>query len=244
MNNGGIIGVSNNPTSNNATGIWNLNEIQIARLSNSWPSSRIVTTGLVLLLDPNYTASYAGGNTWIDISGNGNNGNIQGNLAFTNTAPRHFTFNGVNNYVTFGLTQPAQNSNTSFTWSIWVSPRRNATGDLFLGSRGATLDFTKLTASGFEYYPLAVNQNAPLNVWQNITVVKTGTNFIYYRNGTQVANGTSAVTRGAIPFFVGGDLVANEFSNARISMVMVYNRALNLSEIQQNFEITRGTYGI
>jgi 6-phosphogluconate dehydrogenase (decarboxylating) len=40
------------------------------------------------------------------------------------------------------------------------------------------------------------------------------------------------------------DNTANEYSNHRISMAMVYTAALTASEVAQNFNALRGRYGI
>ena len=83
-----------------------------------------------------------------------------------------------------------------------------------------------------------------LNEWQNICITKNGTSFTYYKNGSSIATQTSSITKPSKPFFIGGDNTANEYSNHRISMAMVYTAALTASEVAQNFNALRGRYGI
>jgi hypothetical protein len=206
----------------------------------------IVEGGLTLYLDAGNTASYPGsGTAWTDLSGNSNSGTLTNGPTFNSDNQGSIVFDGTNDYVNFAsYSQPAYGTTTSFTWNIWVYPTRNSNGDLLMGNRGADLDFTKLTTNNFEYYPDNFGGAMPLNVWQNVCVVKNETNLFYYRNSSLIESGTSSSTKPSKPFYVGGDPISLEFSISRISQVLVYNRALSISEIAQNFNSVRGRYGI
>jgi hypothetical protein len=68
-----------------------------------------------------------------------------------------------------------------------------------------------------------------------------------YANGAQVGlrdADAPDLLASAMPFFVGGDPDASEFATARISQLMVYNRALSTDEITQNYNSTRFRYGL
>jgi hypothetical protein len=101
-------------------------------------------------------------------------------------------------------------------------------------------------------YPAEVFYAQTLNVWQNICAVYDGTqagtaNMKLYANGTQVGlrdADAPDLLASAMPFYVGGDPIASEFATARISQVMVYNRALTTDEITTNFNALRNRYGI
>jgi hypothetical protein len=206
----------------------------------------IIKGGLVVYLDAGNTSSYSGsGTAWNDLSGNNNNGTLTNGPTFNSDNQGSIVFDGVNDYVNFSsYSQPAYGTTTSFAWSIWVRPTRNDNADVLMGNRGADLDFTKLTTNNFEYFPDNFGGAMPLNVWQNVCVVKNQTNIFYYRNSSLIASGSSSSTKPSKPFYVGGDPIASEFSISRISQVLVYNRALSISEITQNFNAFRGRYGI
>lgn len=202
-----------------------------------------VRSGLVLHLDAANKKSYPGtGTIWNDLSGNGNNFTVFGGAPWTTANGGVFRFVS-SDYASSTYQQPAQNTTTSFTWGVWVYP---ITDDIrpILGCRNNTLNFTKLTSSKFEYYPTNVGGAMTLSTWQNITIVKNNTNISYYTNGVLSATGTSSDTKTALPFFVGGDPLASEYSNCFISSVKVYHRALTITEIQQNFNSHRGRFGI
>jgi len=206
---------------------------------------RIVTDGLVLALDAANTKSYpsSGGSTWYDLSGNGNNGNING-ATHTSGVGGYFSFDGSNDYVSFSsYSQPAYSSSSTFTWSVWVYPVSNSNNPI-IGNRGTDLNFTKLTSNNFEYYSDNFGGAMTLNEWQNICITKNGTSFTYYKNGSSIATQTSSITKPSKPFFIGGDNTASEYSNHRISMAMVYTAALTASEVKQNYNAIKGRFGI
>lgn len=60
----------------------------------------MVTNGLVLNLDAANYKSYPGsGTTWVDLSGNGNNGTLTNGPTFSNTNAGSIVFDGTNDYV-------------------------------------------------------------------------------------------------------------------------------------------------
>ena len=63
----------------------------------------IVNSGLVLNLDANKTTSYSGtGTNWIDISGNGNNGNLVGSIAYSSSNSGVMVLDGIDDYINCG----------------------------------------------------------------------------------------------------------------------------------------------
>jgi hypothetical protein len=209
---------------------------------------KIVTDGLVLYLDAANTRSYPGtGTTWNDLSGNGHIATAVGEVSFLNTNNGIFRFTGNGNFNTT-YTQPIYTSSTNFTWNVWVYPRVNSNNQLILGNRQSNpseLQFTKLTTLQMEFYPNNVSVTAPLNIWQNITIVKNGTSMTYYRNGISfISWGPTTDKTVTNPFFIGGDAIAGERANADISLVQVYDRALTPQEILQNYNATKSRYGL
>lgn len=208
-------------------------------------AASIVTSGLVLNLDAGDTASYPGsGTTWTDLSGSGINGTLINGPTFDSANGGSLVFDGVNDYVSFTYVQPAYSTTTSFSWNVWVYPTINNNGQLILGLRGTDLDFTKLTTNNFEYLPIALGGQMPLNVWQNVCVVKNQTSFLYYRNSALISSTTSTATKASKPFFVGGDPSGNEYSTSRIAQVSIYNRALTAAEVTQNFNALKSRFGL
>lgn len=220
------------------------------------PGPNIVTTGLQLYIDAGQTSSYSGtGTAWNDISGNGNNGTLVNSPTFTSAGDAsYFSFgSGASQRTSFTYQTPVQTASTAFTWNIWTYPVANQDGYVLMGYRGTTpLQFYKLTTQKFEMYPAEIFQSFTLNVWQNICVVYDGTqagtaNMKMYVNGTQVGLRDADqpdLSPSVMPFYVGGDPSAGEYATARISQVLVYNRALSTIEITQNYNAVRSRYGL
>ena len=68
-------------------------------MSNNY-GPKIVTDGLVLCLDAADQNSYPGsGNTWYDLSGNGNNGTLVNGVGYNSGNLGSLVFGGVDDYV-------------------------------------------------------------------------------------------------------------------------------------------------
>ena len=218
----------------------------------------VITSGLVLNLDIGNPTSYPGsGTTWYDLSGNGNNGTIVNSPAYTRSARvSYLSFgSGGTQRTSFTYQTPIQTATaptTGFTWDIWAYPVANQDGYVLMGYRGTTpLQFYKLTTQKFEMYPAEIFYLFALNVWQNITAVFDGASrnnkLTLYVNGVSVGlrNGSNPdYSPSAMPFYVGGDPTASEYATARINKVAVYNRALSAAEVLQNFNASRGRFGL
>lgn len=236
---------------NSTTGLF---EVYNGRIWENITAGAPISSGLEVYLDANDLASYPGsGTTWFDLTGNSRHGTLQNGPVYAGTSAnpgRFFTFDGINDYVQFfGYSQPAQSSSTSFTWNTWVRPTRNDDRDIIMGNRGGgELRFTKLTSNNFEYYPqtpaATFGGAMPLNVWQNVCIVKSGSSFTYYRNGNVVTTASSTASQFAINFFVGGDPGAAEYAQLSIAVVGIYHRALSLVEVRQNFSALNGRFGV
>ena len=95
-------------------------------------SPSIVTSGLVLCLDPANLRSYTGsGTTWYDASGNGKNGTLTNSPMYSSSNGGIFVLDGVNDYVVLPSQNDAQApltgfgsftgaSNNAFTLEMWI----------------------------------------------------------------------------------------------------------------------------
>ena len=229
--------------------------LQVKNIFDEFTGAPVVNTNLTVWLDAAQTTSYPGtGSTWTDLSGGGNNGTLVNTPTYSTDNGGYFSFgSGGSQRTSFTYQTPVQSAATAFTWNIWTYPVANSDSYVLMGYRGTTpLQFYKLTTQKFEMYPAEIFYAFTLNVWQNICVIYDGTqagtnNMKMYVNGTQVGLRDAdqpdlRVT--AMPFFVGGDPDASEFATARISQVLVYNRALSTIEISQNYNAVRSRYGL
>ena len=196
-------------------------------------SPRIVTDGLVLCLDAANSRSYPKtGTTWTDLKG-GNNGTLN-NMDASNFSTDNggtLTFDGTNEAVRFSTyTQPQYTTTTDFTWCIWFMSLAASSNNIVMGNRyygtgsgtGSPYAFVKLTTRKFEFVNsqnTSITHSISTNVWQFVTIIKSGSTISYYVNKDTefIGSLTNTGTFPAAPrFFIGGDQ-CHEFCNIKFS---------------------------
>ena len=227
-------------------------------MSNNY-GPKIVTDGLVLCLDAADQNSYSGsGNTWYDLSGNGNNGTFGPGTA----APTFSSGNGGS--IVFGgddytTTTSSGIVNNNISVDIWFNVNSAKTYAALLGSN-ATEKYEMLikSASNLEISLapgnyIQHNNILSINTWTNIIVsASNGVAWKVYKNGVDL--GTPAIIAGT--YQISGTGVSNidqgrirnnvgSFAfSGNIASTKIYNRALTPQEIQQNYNATKGRFGL
>ena len=229
----------------------------------------IITDGLVLHLDAANTKSYSGGgNTWSDLSGNGNDGTLINGPIFNENGT--FTFDGSNDYVEVHhnfLKPETTNIRESITVSIFCkSDGSSSSGwnmywsgvskysQFILGPNGIGGKMAFVVNSG-GWYPSGYSGD----IWgqESIDIRE----YHYY-------TGTYNKSSGMLTLYVDGNLEAdfnvgiftltndpNSFSlnkrdvsgnhlKSTNSIFHIYNRALTQSEVLQNYNATRSRFGL
>ncbi len=217
-------------------------------------SPKIVTDGLVFAVDAANKKSYPGsGTTWKDLSGNGNDGTLTNGPTFNSGNGGYIEFDGANDYANTGYTLPAQNSTTSFTWSIWIYLDSSGNGNnVIFGNRYSSnpgTQFIKITPTNWEYYNNSgqfIAYNIPLSQWVNLCVVKDQGTHYYYSNGSQVGTRSATLSVAAMPVFMGADGYSSvqEASNVNFATAMIYEKALSPTEITQNYNALKPRFGL
>jgi hypothetical protein len=226
----------------------------------------VVKEGLVLHLDAGNTASYPGnGTNWIDLTGSGNNGTLTNGPTFDSANGGSILFDGTNDYVNLG-SNSSYNLSNNFTLSCWVNPSQlgHGNGDelcsLATGSPAPYISYGlewmdtgrfrfSIGNTSNQFLNYLSNSTYSLNNWYNVVGTYDGSTIRLYVNNV-LQNSTSVsttVTYSANQMTVGTwfyDISPSNALTGRISHVKIYNRALTASEIQQNFNATRGRYGL
>ncbi len=217
------------------------------------------TNNLTLYYNPAMTESYSGsGNTVNDISGNGMNGTLS-NVTTTATA---FTFNGSNSQVSIPDNAILEPGNGNWTIEIWFKPtvlngtvlgKYNNGGDtgnisyaLRMGSNFIRADFSNgSTGLVSDNYTLTPNN------WVQMVYVWNKTNNVLYTYSNGVLKQTKTITISGIlnsstnlflGSYNGGEYA--QYFNGQIGVVRLYNKPLTDSEVLNNFNTTKGTYGL
>jgi hypothetical protein len=226
-------------------------------------SPKIVTNGLVLCLDAADKKSYPGtGTLWTDRSGNGNNGTLTNGPTFNSANGGSIVFDGVDDIVLVN-NSPTINPTSAVTVSAFFKISSYT-------SNYAPICFKQNNYPGqYEQYQLSLSNSAVgfvvTGVDRNQRILLSN---IDYRNMFVHLVGVCDTISDEMKLYVNGILIATTtftstfdistnplrigamptsylgFANGNIYNVSLYNRALTPQEIKQNFNATRGRYGI
>ena len=216
---------------------------------------------LALHLNPGNTNSYSGSGTTItDLSGNGLNGAIS-NLTYSNAA---FTFNGTNSQVNIPDNAALEPGTGSCTIEVWfknsgasgtVIGKYNAGGNAsevsyalrLMGSGSIRADFGNgSTAQITDNYSFAAN------TWVQMVYVwdKTNNQIYTYSNGLlkqtkaiTISGGIlNATTNLYLGSYNGGEY--SQYFSGQMGIVRLYKKALNATEVQNNYNSNKALYGL
>ena len=227
----------------------------------------LVTTNLVLHLDTTNSSSYSGsGTTWTDLSGEGNHATLVNSPAFFTNNGGYLDFDGSNEYATLPDMDLTGNE---LTFSIWTNATSTsqATSLIFLGDSTAPhgngrIINVHLPYNGFYYFDKGhdgsssasydriygtVASSDYYNQWVNWSFTanaSTGSMKIY-RNGSLYASGTGKTKTFSDS---DGDMKyigynGNNYYQGGISKILLYKKELTASEVLNNYNIEKSTYG-
>ena len=230
-------------------------EAQKSKFANT-----IVQQGLVLNLDAGNPYSYAGaGATWYDVSGNNYNGTLIGSPAYTSNNNGGIIFDSNAKYGTlptsglaFGTGQFAIEawifSTAAVTNNIiYASQSSNVAGFIALyyanGSGFALTDFNAVGVRTTTTHQTAVSQNT----WYHVVGVRNASNqYIVYVNGVvSTTNATSSATLSAsAPQIASNPATTGERFTGTMASLRLYTRQLSAAEVLQNYNATKGRFGL
>lgn len=224
--------------------------------SNNWldittGKPPIVTSGLVLHLDAGDGLSYPGsGNTWFDISGNGNAGTLTNGPTYSSANTGSIVFDGTNDKVSIPNSSN-WNFSSDFAIECWFYPNSLSTyNGLVVSAVTGGIWFGKI-GSGFGLRSYAVadliySVSSPsLNYWHHVIATRMGSIISLYIDNILINSISDTRTFANGILYIGDDGGSGASWNGRISSVRLYkNKGLSATEVQQNFQALRGRYGI
>jgi hypothetical protein len=223
---------------------------------------RTVTDGLVLALDAANPKSYPGSGTiWTDLSGRGNTGTLTNGPTYSSENGGSIVFDGTNDYVytTTQFTNPQ-----TFSIGAWFKTSI-ASGKKIIGfedqqTGAGTVSYDRhiwidtngklnfgIYSGGFVTATSSLSYND--NNWHYViaTYGGEGTTMRLYVDGASVATASAANAPAYNGYWLIGGILSwgvSGYFPGSISNVVVYNKGLTASEIQQNFNALRSRYGI
>jgi hypothetical protein len=213
----------------------------------------IATNGLVLNLDAGNPYSYAGsGTTWYDVSGGGYNATIVNAPTFVSDSIKYFTCSSTQNFTISNPISSQPNLSQIWTVSAWVnidtitgalaryliSGLNNGvavewydSGTLLYLNGGANDYYTygsSIEGSGWVYLTfLFRNSDGYRKIYNNLIDITTSG-----PNNTSTPAGNSAT------FTIADNM------RGKIAQIMMYDRLLTVAEIAQNYNATKGRFGL
>jgi hypothetical protein len=229
----------------------------------------ISTDGLILCLDAGNKNSYPGsGNTWYDLSGYNNHATLVNGPTFDGQNKGSISFDGAGDYVSIpnsSIINPT-NSITMSTiayldnWTIskygkFLSKTQNGSWQLFhnhlnFGGYGfvGCLIFYGGAYRDVRYSTLNLSTG-----WHFIDATCDGRYLYLYVDSIRVSTydlgSTGIISTTTNHLVIGaepgtGTSIDGDYFNGLISNTKIYNRALTADEIQQNFNATKGRFGL
>ena len=210
--------------------------LAFAASAQSW-----LTDGLVAYYPFNGNAN--------DVSGNGNDGTVNGAVLtqdrreISNSA---YSFNGSSSKITFSSPPLTQVDN--WTISAWINPANlsqsgfpvlvgfddgftgNGYGFGFVGSSTWQGIFSGVAVLNTSYSMPATNR------WYHVVMLRTAGITKFFVDGAQTPNTTTLAPWSPTAFSIGAR-TSDGFFNGQVDDVRLYNRALSASEVQQLFAI-------
>jgi hypothetical protein len=202
------------------------------------------------------------GTTLIDLSGNGNTGTLINGPTYSSSNRGFLVLDGTDDYIRISSASYLNSLGSSdFTVSMWIYRATNppgGNGEMLYQS--ATLDNGFLIGISDVSFRIELRDNQSTNgtlggvsniftagIWNNVVLTKQGTTYTGYSQGVSKGTFTSYQDVGTNSGFVDigrVDWWGPSHWEGNIAQVSVYSRALSAVEIQQNFNTSRGRFGI
>ena len=242
-----------------ATGVGYSEELEIICLGSD--SIDYVTSSLQMHLDAD---SYSGSGDWLDETSNNNDGTISG-ATFNSSTPKHFAFDGSNDYVALDSSWASNIfSNTNWSVNVWFNTTNfpsstswTQSQNIFMGGKAILLlhgdgsvnrvNVLMNTATTNWIVPMNNGTNLSENTWYNTCLTyDPSSGYILYHNGVSVdtyANTSDLDSSTNGPRIGAINHSTNRAYDGKVALTSVYEKTLTSTEVTQNFNAFKGRYG-
>lgn len=219
-----------------------------------------IENSLVLNLDAGNPFSYAQtGSIWYDTSGNRYNGTLTNGPVYSNTNGGAIIFDGSNDYVDLTSTTSSISGNAARSVFCWMKTTQGGLiGFVSLGTPANSQAFNLVKYSnnvgimGYnnDYYPTSGNSGKNIidGNWHYIGAVYNGSGTLTTYVDGVLDNQVGAIsysTTGQNNYIGRSNHVGNEnFLNGSIGSVQIYNIELSAAQVLQNYNATKGRFGL
>jgi len=229
-------------------------------ISGSFGGENIITSDLVLNLDAN---NYTSGSTWTDISGQSNNGTING-ATYNSGDGGYFIFDGTNDYVSLPAGSDFAYGTGNFTVETWfnvtgTSPE--AWGEILFSQLGSGHNYFLVVSSEFNpvqkkpgfIFGTGGSGTKTLSsttytegTWHHFVVTRNGTTVTLYLDNSSVGTVTCSqdfTNTTYVPTIGSSSGGSNLWFDGKIAQMRVYKgRGFSSSDVTQNYNAMKGRY--
>lgn len=222
--------------------------------------SNIVTDGLVFCFDAGNANAYPGSGTACTEQVSGSAGIVEGGATYSSSLNGYFSY-VTDDYIRFPNDTTLDNQ--AFTIDVWAKTNATSQNGFWfekgtvnsqysLFQEGASIRFrANISGTGLVNMvsPTTATYIGTSNWFHIVGTCITGSQVVYI-DGASVGTGTTAGTFStntggmSIGAYGGYTGAHSYYYNGDIGPVKIYNRVLGAEEVLQNFNATRGRYGI
>lgn len=224
-----------------------------------------ITSGLKLFLDAGNPESYPGyGSTWSDISGNGKHATLYNSPVYSPDSGGIISFSKNNYQYAEGAYLGGFSNWTTEAWinfsalpvagtNAIVTDRYDLISKLnfSLGTNDAGSSNIKAGFYNSGWRNTTAGLAPTVGLWYHLVGTYDGSTVKIYSNENLISslNHVGTAEGGGLGYRVArrwddADNVANNFISANIPLIRVYDRALSLNEIKENFSSEKTRYGL
>lgn len=216
-------------------------------------SPSIIVDGLIYALDAANTRSYSGSGITANSLTGGTGSTLVNGTGFSSSNNGSFFFDGTNDFILKPADSLFDFGTGNFTISSWIKTSTTSYTTIFglddTGNGSGIYIYTNAGNGVMRTWVANASYNGSIVIsdgsWKLVTVVRSS-GIVYQYVDTNMSGSFSAVgsiltnqrmtvgrvTDGSYPFL------------GNISNTLVYNRALSATEIRQNFNATKGRFGL
>lgn len=207
--NGGLIGVRRVPAPGDGPGVWDCNEQVLLKRANAWVNDASFSSVSLLL----HMDGTNGSTTFTDSSSNAltitANGNAQISTAQSKFGGASALFDGTGDYLTVTDATGLEPGSSDLTWEMWIKTASNiqyatlysrTPGSFATGMWSLMINYTNNVAGNVALFVADYSGASPLllttgvsvrdDVWHHLAVVRNGSAWTMYVDGTSRATGT------------------------------------------------------
>lgn len=216
---------------------------------------RVVTSGLILALDAADTNSYPGsGTAWYDLSPSSLGATLTNGAAYSSNNSGVIYFDTTDDYAAIASSNAFAFGTGDFALDVWIYPTQLSntyTHMLALPDQNtfalkANVNDGQIYfySSAFTTYGSTSGWTLVQNAWNHVVFVRASSVAYAYLNGEAKGSKSGFTNSFSAQVLNIHNGYGSEFAEAYMGPIKIYNRALSPAEILQNFNASKGRFGL